>query len=149
MWFFSAHVASLFQGETMKFFGILTLLAGLALGGYALTMNVGVEVPARDFGYGIKTEAMEVANVDKMAQRQNFLIFSGILSVVGAILVGFGSMAPKTVAAPAPPPADPLPELEAQPKPAGNPTTVTICPKCRHMGDGDSLLCKRCSHPLG
>lgn len=85
----------------MKYFGILTLLAGLGLGIFALNMKVNVDVEARDFGYGIRTPAMSVANVNLMEQRQNLLIFSGVLAVVGAILTGFASMRP---AAPAPEP---------------------------------------------
>ena len=53
----------------MKLFGIIVLVAGLLLGAHALTMDVGVDVPARDFGYGIATPAMRVANVDLMTQR--------------------------------------------------------------------------------
>ena len=37
---------------------------------------------------------MAVANVDRMAQRQNFLIFGGALAVAGAILIGFSSSRP-------------------------------------------------------
>jgi len=85
----------------MKFFGILILLAGLALGIFALNMKVSVDVESRDFGYGIRTPATSVANVNLMEQRQNLLIFSGLLAVVGAILTGFASMRP---AAPAPTP---------------------------------------------
>lgn len=85
----------------MKYFGILILLAGLGLGIFALNMKVNVDVEARDFGYGIRTPAMSVANVNLMEQRQNLLIFSGVLAVVGAILTGFASMRP---AAPAPEP---------------------------------------------
>lgn len=85
----------------MKFFGILILLAGLALSVFALNMKVNVDVESRDFGYGVRTPAMSVANVNLMEQRQNLLIFAGVLSVVGAILTGFASMQP---AAPAPVP---------------------------------------------
>lgn len=75
----------------MKTLGAILLAGGLLLGGFALSMDVSVQVPARDFGYGIRTPAMAVANVDRMAQRQNFLIFGGVLAVAGAVLVGFSS----------------------------------------------------------
>lgn len=78
----------------MKAFGVIILAGGLLLGGFALNMDVSVQVPARDFGYGIRTPAMAVANVDRMAQRQNFLIFGGVLAVAGAILIGFSSSRP-------------------------------------------------------
>jgi hypothetical protein len=79
----------------MKFAGIIVLVIGLLLCIFSLNMNVSVEVDSRSYGYGITTPSMQVANADLMAQRQNYLIFSGILSVVGAILMGFGAIAPK------------------------------------------------------
>ena len=135
----------------MKVVGIIVLAAGLLLGAYALTMDVGVDVPARDFGYGVSTPAMRVANVDLMTQRQNYLIFSGILAVVGAILTGFGAMQPRS------------PKPDSQPRPtastnasrpavasaASAPTSVSICPNCRSMGPGDLANCGRCGTPIG
>jgi hypothetical protein len=136
----------------MKNFGILILLAGLALGGYSLSMSVAVDVPARDIGFGITTPAMQVANVDRMAQRQNYMIFSGILSVVGAILLGFGSMQAKR--APADPPA-PAPESATPEEDAAwlqgliaAPNSFSVCPKCRHMGGGSDTACGRCGAAL-
>lgn len=135
----------------MKAIGILILVAGLALTGYALKMNVSVDVPARDFGYGVKTPAMEVANIDRMAQRQNLLIFSGVLSIVGAILTEFGAMAPKSVNAVAVPVAAAAPaEInEAAPSSPGTPVSVSICTKCRYMGPSDATHCARCEAELG
>ena len=145
----------------MRNLGILILLVGLVLGSYSLAMDVSVDVPARDFGYGIATPAMQVANVDKMAQRQNFMIFSGILSVVGAILLGFGSMQPVSRQMPAPTPMAPRaptsPELapsspeddkERQATSVSGPKIISICPKCRHMGNGYDVACGRCGAPL-
>jgi hypothetical protein len=80
----------------MKYVGIIILATGLILGIFALNMNVSVEVDGRDYGYGISTPSVKVSNVNMIAQRQNFLIYSGILSVVGAILTGFGAMAPNS-----------------------------------------------------
>ena len=137
----------------MKNWGILILMVGLALGAYSLSMDVAVEVPAQDLGYGLKTPAMQVANVDRMAQRQNYMIFSGVLSVVGAILLGFGSMQPKSIAPlPSEPPTpDPTPEeneawLRRMSAPSSE--SLSICPKCRHMGGGDDVVCGRCGTEL-
>ena len=145
----------------MRNLGILILLVGLVLGSYSLAMDVSVDVPARDFGYGIATPAMQVANVDKMAQRQNFMIFSGILSVVGAILLGFGSMlamsrqlpapTPKAPRAPTPPepaPSSPEEDKERRAISISGPKIVSICPKCRHMGNGHDVACGRCGAQL-
>jgi hypothetical protein len=143
----------------MKFFGILILLAGLALSVFALNMNVNVDVESRDFGYGVRTPAMSVANMDLMEQRQNLLIFAGVLSVVGAILTGFASMQP---AAPAPVPVvlkegegllDFLNDIDSMPekrtaKSLTEPTAMSICPKCRSVGSGDDAECSRCGAAL-
>jgi hypothetical protein len=137
----------------MKLIGILILVAGLLLGAYALTMDVGIDMPARDFGYGVSTPAMKVANLDLMTQRQNFLIFSGILSVVGAILTGFASMRP-AVSTPTVQHTGLLDFLDGKPaeklvdEPATTPTAVSVCPKCRSMGAGDALECGRCGSAL-
>lgn len=136
----------------MKNLGMLILVVGLALSGYSLFMDVSIGVPARDFGYGIDTPAMRVANLDRMAQRQNFMIFSGILSVVGAILLGFGSI--QSVQSRARKPEAPRKATsseEDQELPdalSSKPQTVSICPKCRHMGDGDDVACGRCGAQL-
>lgn len=147
------------------------MVVGLALGGYSLAMDVSVDVPARDYGNGITTTAMQVANVDKMAQRQNFMIFSGILSVVGAILLGFGSLQPifrqmpvRTPEAPRVPMSPVSAPMSPEPEPApmspqdgkerratstSGPKIVSICPKCRHMGNGYDVACGRCGTQLG
>lgn len=145
----------------MKNLGIVILVFGLALAGYSLTMDVSVDVPARDYGNGIATPSMQVANMDKMAQRQNLMVFSGILSVVGAILLGFGSMqstpkqmpvhrpiAPRAPMSPERMP--PLPEESREPQAAvkSGPKIVSICPKCRHMGNGYDVVCGRCGAQL-
>ena len=130
----------------MKLIGIVILALGLLLGGRALTMDVGVDVPARDFGYGVATPAMRVANVDLITQRQNYLIFSGILAVVGAILTGFASMQPaarRKTAEPSGPKLDDQMDPPAPNFPA-SPNSVSICPKCRSMGSGDLTSCARC-----
>lgn len=143
----------------MKALDITILALGLMLGGYALNMDVSVHVPAQDFGYGIRTPAADVANLDKMAQRQNFLIFSGVLAVVGAILTGFASLRPT---GPASEPValkegeglldflkeiDSMPEKRAAKVPA-EPAAVSICPKCRSMGGGGDSECGRCGAAL-
>jgi hypothetical protein len=82
-----------------------------------------------------------------MGQRQNYVIFSGILAIVGAILMGFASMRPASVA---PAPLEPLSitTTGADEHPA-TPSPVSICPKCRHMGAGDAVVCERCSSLIG
>ena len=130
----------------MKLIGIIILVAGLLLGAHALTMDVGVDVPERDFGYGIATPAMRVANIDLMTQRQNYLIFSGILAVVGAILTGFGTMRPSVPLNTSKTASRLLTSAQAPTarEAATIPASVSICPKCRSMGPGDIANCGRC-----
>lgn len=139
-------------GPAMKNLGILILLVGLSLGGYSLAMDVSVDVPARNFGYGIATPAMQVANIEKMAQRQNFMVFSGILSVVGAILLGFGAMQSTRppVRTPEAPRAPTSPDEDKEWLDAliAGPQTFSICPKCKHMGGEDDAACGRCGAAL-
>jgi hypothetical protein len=150
MWAMSALLSNIFGGS-MKAVGILILVAGLAMGAFALNMDVSVHVPAQDFGYGVRTPEATVANLDKMAQRQNFLIFSGVLAVVGAILTGFASMRPATTpTGPAPERSELLAFLDETPTPppGTEPSAVSICPKCRSMGAGDAVECQRCGNAL-
>lgn len=65
-------MVSITQQTDMKNLGMLILVGGLALGGYSLFMEVSIDVAARDFGDGIDTLAMQVANLDRMAQRQTY-----------------------------------------------------------------------------
>ena len=145
-------MVSITHQADMKNLGVLILVVGLALGGYSLFMDVSIDVPARDLGHGIDTPAMRVANVDRMAQRQNVMIFSGILSVVGAILLGFGSI--QSVQSRARKPEAPRKAMlseEGREFPdarSSKPQTVSICPKCRHMGGGDDVACGRCGAQL-
>lgn len=76
----------------MKLIGAAILAIGLALGIYAFTMSVGLEVPSKNIGFGITTPAVTIADPDLVEKRRDYLIYSGILSVVGALLLGFGVM---------------------------------------------------------
>lgn len=129
----------------MKLISIFILVLGLLLGAHALTMDVGVEVPAQDSAYGVSTPGMRVANIDLMNQRQNYLIFSGILALVGAILTGFASMRPS---APTTPFRQSGPssvsDMAPRAKPSEQPSSVSICPQCRSMGPGDLTACTKC-----
>jgi hypothetical protein len=151
MWIFTQALAAAWYslaGEPaprsiMKIFGILILAVGLILGGYALTMSVSIDVSAQDIGDGIKLPAIQVANLDRMAQRQNLMIFSGILAVVGAILTGFASMR-QVATAPINGALEGESEAVWRVEGALDQTSVSICPKCRHMDSGDAIECGRC-----
>jgi len=133
----------------MKLAGIILLVFGLLFGAHALTMDVGVDVPAQDFGDGVAVPAMRVANVDLMTRRQNYLVFSGVLAVVGAILTGFASLRPpRSQGGHGPLAPPPSPKQMPTPKSSIAPSSVSICPNCRSMGPGDLSQCSRCGTQL-
>ena len=132
----------------MRILGITLLAFGLIMGVYSLNMDVGIDVPAADYGYGIKTPATRVANVDRMEQRQNMTIFSGALVLGGILLLGFSSMGQRKIepARMLPEGAQP-PEQVQPPAPTQSPhqagaSEITICPACRSMHTGAIEVCK-------
>ena len=126
----------------MKFAGIVILTAGLVFAIFSLFMDTTVAVAARDYGYGVSSPDMRISNIDLISKRQSYLIFSGILSVVGAILVGFSSISKAAQREE----SLPSPVVEASNSiPSGaTSVSVSICPKCRYMGAGDAPSCNRC-----
>jgi hypothetical protein len=74
----------------MKETGLLMLLAGLGAGLYSLTIETSVRVGNDTDGTERRTN-----NIGLISNKQNYLEFSGTVAIVGAILYGFGSMAPK------------------------------------------------------
>jgi hypothetical protein len=129
----------------MRLIGIIILGFGLILGTYALTMDVGIDVPARDFGYGVSTPAMKVANLDLMNQRQNYLIFAGILSVVGVVLTGFASTRANAAGSKLPVPApSPSSAMPARPVADG----MKLCPYCAEEVRMAATKCKHCQSDL-
>lgn len=130
----------------MKLAGILILVAGLVLASFSIFMDTTVGVAARDYGYGVTSPDMRVSNIDLIAKRQSFLIFSGILSVVGAILVGFSSLSK-----PQNNEALPVEQEQSETEPVESGATsksVSICRNCHHMGAGDAHECRRCGEPF-
>lgn len=126
----------------MRILGIILLVLGLGMGMYSLNMDVGVDMPAADYGNGVSTPAARVANVDRMEQRRNMTVFSGALVLGGIMLIGFSSIGQRRVK-PASPASDEL--MPAAPKyvpPAGGHASITICPNCRSMHTEAVEVCK-------
>lgn len=136
----------------MKVLGLILMCFGLVLGAYSMTLDVLVSAPAQDLGYGVHIPAVTVANADKMAQRQNLLIFSGVLAVCGALLAGFGAMGQRgdavvRIAAESPAEAQDVQPRERQ---GSGPVSMYICSSCRHTGQAydDTTVCERCGSDL-
>lgn len=116
-------------------YGLLSLGAVLAI--FALTMDVGIHLQGTQLD-------MTVANLDRISQRLNYIILSGVFLVIGAMLIGFQSLKvlPERVntAMRTPQPEVPHEKIKT-PAPA---TSISICPSCKFMGEGDALQCGRC-----
>lgn len=67
----------------MKSFGIFALLLGLI--GLGLSLSMQVTVTSSD-GYS------HINNIGLIADRQNYLIISALITLAGAIFIGFGSI---------------------------------------------------------
>ena len=69
----------------MKTLGIIILIIGILLGLYALNMDTSVEVNyASGNSFGLPER---VNNIGLMNDKQNYLIFSGILSALGLVII--------------------------------------------------------------
>lgn len=126
----------------MRILGIILLVFGLGMGAYSLTMDVGIDVPEADYGYGIKTPAARVANVDRMEQRRNMTIFAGALVLGGILLIGFSSVGQRRQEITSPVSDEPLPAAPKYVPPAGGHASITICPNCRSMHTDAVDVCK-------
>ena len=119
----------------MRIIGVILLFIGAALALYALTMDVTVTV-------GRGSDLIGVANIDRLSQRLNFVILSGVLAVIGALFIGFSSLRPMAEEAA----EDSEDVVVTQPRlaDASGAVSVRICPYCKHMGDGNAESCARC-----
>lgn len=104
----------------MKNIGMLIFIGGLILLGYAFTMDTSVAVDYPDGNsYGLPDR---VNNIGLMADKQNYLIFGAILSVLGIVAVITSDKKKE--------------KEEAEKK----------CPKCAEMVKKEALICRFCKH---
>lgn len=68
----------------MKPFGTILLIVGIILGIYSVTMDTTVQVHYSYYSYGLPER---VHNIGLMNTQRNCLVISGILDIVGVILV--------------------------------------------------------------
>lgn len=72
----------------MKGIGFLLVIAGIVFGGFAFQFDTSVEVP----GGGLYGVPARVNNLGKMAERQTYIMVAGVVAVIGAIFMGFGTL---------------------------------------------------------
>ena len=68
----------------MKPFGIIILIIGIIIGIYALSMDTSVKVNYGGNSYGMPER---VNNLGLMNKKQNLLIVSGLMSLIGIIMI--------------------------------------------------------------
>ncbi|MBI2354933.1 MAG: hypothetical protein HYV06_07880 [Deltaproteobacteria bacterium] len=84
----------------MKKFGICLMITGVVWCFYAFNMKTSIETDSRVIGsgpYSVYVPSQSVHNLDLADQKRNHLIGAGIVTIVGAILFGFGSLQKQTV----------------------------------------------------
>lgn len=119
----------------MKIIGFILLLAGCAVAAYAFSMDVSIAV-------GRGGDMIDVANIERLFQRLNFIIIAGVLVLAGAAFVGFGSLqrSPDETADR----SEDVPVTQPKLTDASGAVSVKICPYCKFMGEGDATICARC-----
>jgi len=69
------------KGMEVAGIGLMGLAAVLML--YSLNMSTTVTTDARDFGFGVRVPSMTVNNIGLMQDKQNMLIVSGFVGLLG------------------------------------------------------------------
>jgi hypothetical protein len=105
----------------MKGFGILLLVIGILI----LLVGVGMDTT-------VPTELGErrVHNFGLMNQKQNTILFGGVISIIGAVFVGFGSRSR---------PAAPI---------APDAADTRSCPYCAELIKKQAIVCRFCNREL-
>ena len=102
----------------MKYLGMILFISGLLLVGFALTMDVSLQV---DYQYGNPLGLPDqVNNLGLMDERQNYMIFGSIICILGMITV-----------------------ITYEKKSKSN-LGLKICPACAEKVKNEALICRFC-----
>jgi hypothetical protein len=109
----------------MKNLGIILLIIGIGLAVYALSMDTSVQVDypmGNDYGLPER-----VNNIGLMNDKQNYLIFGGLLTVVGIFMAVSGGKSEK---------ANAITTTDDNKK----------CPQCAEMVKAEARICRFCNY---
>lgn len=124
----------------MRIIGYILLIIGCILALYSLTMDVTVTV-------GRGSDLIGVANIVRLSQRLNLIIIAGVLSVIGALFIGFSSLKP--IPETAVDRSDDVVLTQPTLTDASGAVSVRICPHCKFMNEGNAESCARCETQFG
>lgn len=113
----------------MRSLGIILLLVGIIWGGVAFNLPTTIKTPNQSVGVGelqIPIPSMEVYNLDLADRRKTQLLISGVVTILGAILLGFSSVGSRS-------------------SPSGG---LKKCPFCAEFVKSEALFCKHCGKEL-
>lgn len=115
----------------MKNWGLVILAFGILLCIGSLSMDTSVLVPSKTIGTGedkIVTPESRVNNIGLMNQQQNYLILSGVVSIIGLLMFMFGKNTPKKYG---------YYKYESEGK---------TCPQCAEEVKPEARVCRFCNY---
>jgi hypothetical protein len=130
------------SGGGARVFGWFLLIAGLAAGAFALNMDTSVSTDDVST-YPLNLPSMRVNNIGLMNDKQNYLIATGVGTIVGVILIAAGG--PRLVIAPIDnSPPQPSDRSVTSPRPV-EPIRPRMCRRCGRDIPLDAANCSYCA----
>jgi len=124
-------------GVSMRAIGIVLLIVGVIVGIVALSMNTTVTTKPETIG-GIEIPSQTVNNLGLMDDRRNTLIVSGLVVVVGVILLAVGSLQRASLAA----------STDGSDTRTRRRANTKKCPYCAEDIMAQAVVCRYCGRDL-
>lgn len=120
------------KGAPMSRLGILLLIAGILALIISYNMKTTITTDSQSFGYGINIPSMTVNNIGLMEERRNALLGSGLVVLIGVILVIAGNIQYNQTV------SSGTVEVCSQKK----------CPYCAEIINTEAVICRFCNREL-